>query len=56
MDFVEDLAEGLEEGFVEAVVEMGEGEATGCGEAEEVPECKAMSLRTMGRSVLLQGF
>ena len=36
-------------------VEVGEGEATGYGETEEVPKRKATSLRTMGRYVLLAG-
>jgi len=59
VDFVEDLAERLAEGFVEVFMEVfvkvGEGEAIGCGEAEEVLERKVMSLRIMGRSVLPAG-
>ena len=51
MDFVEDFAVGLAEDFVK----VGEGVAPGCGGAEEDLECRAVNLRTRGRSVLPVG-
>ena len=50
-----DLAESLVKGFVKAFVEVEEGEATGCGGADETPERIALNLRTRDRSILPAG-
>jgi len=54
-DFVEGFVVGLVEDFAVDFIEVGEGVAPGCGGAEEDLECRALNLRTRGRSVLPAG-